>query len=36
MNWVGYYIVNMSIGYCIDEKDKFKIITTRSKGIAKQ
>jgi hypothetical protein len=24
VNWVGYYIVNVSIGYCIDEINEIK------------
>jgi hypothetical protein len=29
VNWVGYYIINMSIGYCTNEINEIKVVTTR-------
>jgi hypothetical protein len=29
VNWVGYYIVNVSIGYWPDEINEIKVVMTR-------
>jgi hypothetical protein len=35
VNWVGYYVANVSIGYCTNEIND-KIVIIRPEDIAKQ